>query len=72
MITPATVRKIAGVLLAIAVPGIACHGYYTYEATADAPVQWRVAMVLAYPAMLIALVWCVMKLCASKSHKKIV
>lgn len=64
MIGAAGVRKIAAVLLALAVPGIACHGYYAYEAAAGASVLWRVLIVLAYPALLIALVWGVMLLSA--------
>jgi hypothetical protein len=66
MITPATYRKIAGVLLAAAVPGIACHGYYAYEAAAGASVIWRIAIVLAYPALLIALLWGLMVLCSPR------
>jgi len=57
MIGPSGVRKIATALLAIAVPGIACHGYYAYEAAASANVLWRMLILLAYPALLIALVW---------------
>ncbi len=57
MIRAAGARKIAAVLLAVAVPGIACHGYYAYAAAADASPLWRGLIVLAYPALLIALAW---------------
>jgi formate-dependent nitrite reductase membrane component NrfD len=61
---PDTLRKIAIVLMVIAVPGIACHGYYAYEAASGSSLLWRVAIVLAYPAIMIALVWWVSVLCA--------
>lgn len=63
MIAPRLVRKLAIGILVIAVPGIACHGYYAYEAAADASTAWRVAIVLAYPAVLIALAWALVWLC---------
>lgn len=66
MIAPATLRKIAGGLLAIAVPGIACHGYYAFEAAATASAFWRVLIVLVYPAALIALVGGVLILCRAR------
>lgn len=66
MIAPATVRKLAGGLLAIAVPGIACHGYYAYEAAATSGAFWRVLIVLAYPVALIALVWGVIVVCRAR------
>ncbi len=68
--TPAGVRKIAAVLLAVAVPGIACHGYYAFEAAEGANALWRVLIVLAYPALLIALVWGVIRLSAPGRAKR--
>lgn len=66
MIAPATFRKIAGVLLALAVPGIACHGYYAYEAATTGNPLWRLLIVLAYPVALIALVWGLMAVCRDR------
>ena len=70
MIAPAAFRKIAAVLLTIAVPGIACHGYYAYEAAAGSSAFWRAMIVLAYPALLIGLVWGVMALCSAKRGRR--
>lgn len=63
LIAPATVRKLGGVLLALAVPGIACHGYYAYEAAANSSAFWRLLIVLAYPLVLMVLVWVLVLIC---------
>lgn len=67
---PEILRKCAVALLVIALPGIACHGYYAYEAAADASVVWRVAIVLAYPALLLMLTWVVVRLCSAARDKR--
>lgn len=59
---PDLLRKCAVALLVIALPGIACHGWYAYEAAADASVFWRVAIVLAYPALLLLLAWALLEI----------
>jgi hypothetical protein len=70
MITAAICRKIAGVLLVVALPGIACHGYYAYEAAAGANIVWRIAIVLAYPAILIAVAWWLLVLCSPRRARR--
>lgn len=66
--TPDLLRKCAVALLVIALPGIACHGWYAYEAAAEASLLSRVAIVLAYPALLLLLAWAVLKI-RSVGHK---
>lgn len=68
--TPEVLRKCAVALLVVALPGIACHGYYAYEAAADASVFWRIAIVLAYPALLLLAAWAVVRLGSIAGRKR--
>lgn len=66
---PDHLRTLVLAVLVIAVPGIACHGYYAYEAAANASMLWRIATVLAYPALLIGLTWGVLRWCAHLKNR---
>lgn len=66
VIAPLISRNIAGVILAIAMPGIACHGYYAVEALGAVSVFWRGVVIAAYPAALIGLAWCLLTLSSAR------
>ena len=50
------VRFLVGVVVAVAVPGIACFGYYRVDEISKINGIWTTLVILAYPAALIGLI----------------
>jgi hypothetical protein len=57
-------RWLVGVVVAVAIPSIACFGYYTLEDLGETGHRWATLVILAYPTALVGLVWLVAT-CAS-------
>ncbi len=55
-------RLFIGVLVAIAVPGIACFGWYSTESAGATTAAVRTMVIVAYPVALIALTFLVLAL----------
>ena len=51
-----TPRWLVGIAVAVAVPGIACFGFYTLDAVGEAGRRWAALVILAYPLALVGLV----------------
>ena len=59
VLTSATLRWLGAAIVAVAVPSIACFGFYTLEAAGEAGKHYPTLVILSYPATLIGLVWLV-------------
>lgn len=55
MTLPAVARWAVGLLAAVAVPGVACFGYYSLEDLGESARRFSTLIILAYPLALIGL-----------------
>ncbi len=55
MISSGLTRLLAGIIIAVALPSIACFGWYSMDSVQNASTALRAMVVIAYPAALIAL-----------------
>jgi ACR3 family arsenite efflux pump ArsB len=66
---PYLTRLLAGAILVILVPGIACFGWYSTESVADANAATLTLVIVAYPVVLIALTFLVLTLASARRSR---
>ena len=65
---PDSMHNLVRLAVAVAVPTMACFGYYTLDALGEARSAWAIPAVLAYPLALIGAVGVVLALRAPQRH----
>ena len=56
MISPSIPRWLVGIAVAVAVPSIACFGFYTLNVVGEVGKRWPTLVILAYPVALVGLI----------------
>ncbi|MGC2459267.1 MAG: hypothetical protein WA435_14885 [Gallionellaceae bacterium] len=70
MHTPHPSRLLVGVILVVAMPSIACFGWYSLGSTPNASAFVRAMVVAAYPAAIISLALLVLALSSPKPSRR--
>jgi hypothetical protein len=69
MFTSNLTRLLAAVMIVIAVPGIACFGWYSMESAGSTNALVQTIVIIAYPAALISLTFLVLAFISVKRNR---